>query len=316
MENLARKKERSPPEKDLNLESTFLKGFAQEQNTSFHLEKEKTVMEITVNAIVKELENRGYIVDEQTCIKNGIEVLGLAVKKNEDDKVVPTIYPEDIIKEADERGLTVSEVVEGLIPVIEQRPSIDIDRFTDRDYLLSHVRIGVQKEGNENLVKRNSPFEGIEEYLYIADDMDGQGFSVKLKPQMLEMAGIKAKGLFKVAEANNHEEFTATPMINLISKMMGEDVGAIEDLPMYVISNKAGMKGASAMLDKKSISALADEIGVHEFVLLPSSIHECILVPHTRESDLEMFENMVREVNATTVDPLERLVDRAYLLTA
>lgn len=31
MENLARKKERSPPEKDLNLESTFLKGSAQEQ---------------------------------------------------------------------------------------------------------------------------------------------------------------------------------------------------------------------------------------------------------------------------------------------
>ena len=154
-------------------------------------------MEITVNAIVKELENRGYIVDEQTCIKNGIEVLGLAVKKNEDDKVVPTIYPEDIIREADERGLAVSEVVECLIPVIEQRPSIDIDRFTDREYLLSHVRIGV-----------------------------------------------------------------------------------------------------------------------HEFVLLPSSIHECILVPHTRESDLEMFENMVKEVNATTVDPLERLVDRAYLLTA
>lgn len=55
---------------------------------------------------------------------------------------------------------------------------------------------------------------------------------------------------------------------------------------------------------------------VGEFVLLPSSIHECILVPHTRESDLEMFENMVKEVNATTVDPLERLVDRAYLLTA
>ena len=102
-------------------------------------------MEITVNAIVKELENRGYIVDEQTCIKNGIEVLGLAVKKNEDDKVVPTIYPEDIIREADERGLAVSEVVECLIPVIEQRPSIDIDRFTDREYLLSHVRIGVHE---------------------------------------------------------------------------------------------------------------------------------------------------------------------------
>lgn len=85
---------------------------------------------------------------------------------------------------------------------------------------------------------------------------------------------------------------------------------------MYVLSNKSNIKGASAMLDKKGIVELADRIGVHEFVLLPSSIHECILVPKTSDVDMEMFENMVKEVNATTVDPLERLVDRAYLLTA
>ncbi|MBO5620479.1 MAG: hypothetical protein J5959_02480, partial [Butyrivibrio sp.] len=76
------------------------------------------------------------------------------------------------------------------------------------------------------------------------------------------------------------------------------------------------IKGASAMLDKEGIGELAERIGIHEFVLLPSSIHECILVPKVGEVDMEMFENMVREVNATTVDPLDKLVDRAYLLTA
>lgn len=70
------------------------------------------------------------------------------------------------------------------------------------------------------------------------------------------------------------------------------------------------------MLDRVGIRELADSIGVHEFILLPSSIHECILVPKVGEVDMEMFENMVREINTTTVDPLDRLIDRAYLLTA
>lgn len=275
-------------------------------------------MNITKDMIIEELTNRGYVVAEQTCIKNGIEVIGLAVKKSEDEKVVPTIYPEDIIKGAYERELTVAEVVDSLIPVIESRPTFDVERFTDPEYITSHVHIGVQKEGTEELVKRQSPFEGIEEYLYVADEMDGQGFSVKLKPHMLECAGLKAEGLFKIAEVVNHEEFTAKPLMDVISGMLGEDFeGDCQGIaPMYVLSNKSNMKGASAMLDKKGIEELADRIGVHEFVLLPSSIHECILVPKMGDMDMEMFENMVREVNETTVDPLERLVDRAYLLTA
>ena len=123
--------------------------------------------------------------------------------------------------------------------------------------------------------------------------------------------------LFEVAERHNHEEFTAQPLMNIIAQMMGTDsFGSDETAPMFVLSNKSNIKGASAMLDKKGIGELAERIGVHEFVLLPSSIHECILVPKTDEVDMEVFENMVKEVNATTVDPLDRLVDRAYLLTA
>ncbi len=274
-------------------------------------------MNMTTDMIKRELENRGYIVAEQTCIKNGVEVLGLSVKADKEDKVVPTIYPEDIIKGAYEKDLTVSEVVDSLIPMFEQRLDFDLDRFTDPDYITSHVHIGVQKEGTEELVKRQSPFEGIEEYLYITDEMNKQGFTVKLKPHMLEIAGLTQSELFKVAEENNHKEFTAKPLIDIIGGIMGEEIS--EDCgvaPMYVISNKSNMKGASAMLDKKGIGELADRIGVHEFVLLPSSIHECILVPKMDNTEMEMFENMVKEINATIVDPLEKLVDRAYLLTA
>ena len=274
-------------------------------------------MEITVNSIIEELTNRGFIVSEQTCIKNGIEKKGVSVKKTEEDRIAPTLYLEEIVRDAEEKNLFLSEVVDRLVSLVSKEFTFDIDKLFSSDYIESHVRIGVQKEGTEDLLKRTSSFEGIEEYLYIADENEGEGFSIKLKPEMAKKAGLSESHLFEVAEKNNLEEFTAKPLMDIISQMIGgETIPEDEVAPMYVLSNKSNIKGASAMLDKKGIGELADRIGVHEFVLLPSSIHECILVPKVGGVDLEMFENMVKEVNATTVDPLERLVDRAYLLTA
>ena len=275
-------------------------------------------MIISVNSIIEELTNRGYVVAEQTCIKNGIEKKGFTVRKSEEDRIAPTIYLEDVVKEAAERDMTFTEVMEKLENLVSREFTFDVEKIFSADYITEHIRIGVQREGTEEIIKRRSEFEGIEEYLYLTDNYGEEGISIKLNPHMAERAGLSEEYLFEVAEKNNHEEFTAEPLMNIIAQIMGaDDFGSDEDFaPMFVLSNKNKVKGASAMLDKKGIGELADRIGVHEFVLLPSSIHECILVPKTREVDLEVFENMVKEVNAATVDPLDQLVDRAYLLTA
>jgi len=52
-----------------------------------------------------------------------------------------------------------------------------------------------------------------------------------------------------------------------------------------------------------------------KIVVLPSSVHEMLLVPYTEEMSLEDFSAMVSEVNNTEVRPEERLTDRAYIIT-
>ena len=105
---------------------------------------------------------------------------------------------------------------------------------------------------------------------------------------------------FKIAERNNHEEFTAEPLFlsipGLADNIEIDETDAASQI--YVISNGLSFKGASAMLDKNGIEELAEKNGVHEFVLIPSSIHECILVPKMGEGDMDFFDSMVREVNA------------------
>ena len=51
-----------------------------------------------------------------------------------------------------------------------------------------------------------------------------------------------------------------------------------------------------------------------DLYILPSSVHELILVPAYEYIDVYQLYEMVKEVNDTQVAPEERLTDRAYIL--
>ena len=82
----------------------------------------------------------------------------------------------------------------------------------------------------------------------------------------------------------------------------------------YVISNKSSIKGASAILNKKVLKEFAQKLNISKFLVLPSSVHEMLLLPYTDEIDIEEFSQMVKEVNCSQVKPEERLTDRAYVI--
>ncbi len=56
----------------------------------------------------------------------------------------------------------------------------------------------------------------------------------------------------------------------------------------------------------------SERVGNQSFFILPSSIHELLIVPDNGMMDLKALEQMVREVNETTVDPAEKLTDNVY----
>ena len=49
-----------------------------------------------------------------------------------------------------------------------------------------------------------------------------------------------------------------------------------------------------------------------DFFILPSSIHEILIVPDNGEMGLKDLEAMVKEVNATQVAPADKLTDSVY----
>ena len=53
----------------------------------------------------------------------------------------------------------------------------------------------------------------------------------------------------------------------------------------------------------------------NEFFVLPSSVHECLIVTATADMEVSSLVSMVRDVNQSQVAPDERLSDSVYVYT-
>ena len=102
-------------------------------------------------------------------------------------------------------------------------------------------------------------------------------------------------------------------MKDILAEMMPE--AQLEELPdtvpMYVLSNKANVQGASCILYPNLLKDFASAINGN-FYILPSSIHECIFLPAESVEDPTTLQSMVKEVNMTQVEECEVLSDSVY----
>ena len=83
------------------------------------------------------------------------------------------------------------------------------------------------------------------------------------------------------------------------------------DEQMFVASVSDNIHGAGVIVYPNFFEDTAEKLG-GDFYVLPSSIHEVLLVRDNGEMTAKDLEAMVREVNATKVAPEEQLTDHVY----
>ena len=79
---------------------------------------------------------------------------------------------------------------------------------------------------------------------------------------------------------------------------------------MNIMTNANRTNGAGVILYQDVLKEFAEEMG-HDLYIIPSSIHETILLPMLGD-DWEALSQMVKEVNATQLAPEEVLSDHVY----
>lgn len=105
---------------------------------------------------------------------------------------------------------------------------------------------------------------------------------------------------------------------SMLATLMGDDMAdAIpDDEPqkrMQVINTKCfgGCYGAGVLANKNILEEIRAKEG--DFYIIPSSIHECIVIPKDLGGEVSVVKDMINEVNASVVDPTDVLSDNLYL---
>ncbi len=172
------------------------------------------------------------------------------------------------------------------------------------DVLTKALRVGVRKETGCPFA-RKTKFDGIEQYLYFLHD--GQ----------IAPYESSAEQMWEIARNNTFQsdDVCVFPMGNMVpfqllsgSDEVDEKKEALNET--MIVTNAARSYGAVHILNDSLMGPFTD--GKH--VMLPSSVHEVIILPVPEEYDHECFDSMVRDVNERCVDEEIQLSDRAYLL--
>ena len=259
--------------------------------------------------IIQELKDRGYNAEAQDIIKNGVLKEGIVLKTPKKN-ISPTVYVDDFIR----RGLSVDEATDACIRIFESNSSVsfDIEKLFDRDFLLEHSFLGLQKTSEEDICRQPTDFEGIEQFIYVRINIgDGLG-SIKLTPVILDRANVLYEEVLASAEKNT---FAETKFVS-ITEMLGLPFEPDDSPSITCVTNSSNTKGASSILDKEKLKEYAKEHNTNRIIAIPSSIHEFIIMPcHDEDIDLDALSDLVNQVNAESVPPEEQLGTKAFVIT-
>ena len=136
--------------------------------------------------------------------------------------------------------------------------------------------------------------------------------TVQITNEHMQRWGVNAEFLYQAGLENTCKFFPAefTSMQELIEEMVG-NVGE-ERGEMYVLTNGMRQYGATVLL-YPNILDMIGEILQDDYYMLPSSVHEVIILPKQQGIPKPIMDTMVQEINDTYLIPKETLSDHAYL---
>lgn len=127
-----------------------------------------------------------------------------------------------------------------------------------------------------------------------------------MKKEMMDFHKQQLQEDISLDEQEKEAEQAANDFIELL-----QHDDSKRNLNMYVLSNTKGINGAGCLLYPDVLSGFASKIDNDLFVL-PSSIHELILVPYEESLGIYQLKEMVKEINQTQVPAEEVLSDAIY----
>lgn len=288
----------------------------------------------TVKAAIDVSLGAGHEVEVREVLKNnGTRLTGLTIKNEEKSNVAPTIYLEGFYDKY-QNGVSASSIVEEIMRIYDTHKvdcRFDASMVTEYDRAKEKICYKLVNAERNKALLEDAPHiivcDDLAVLFYILVSNDGEGTAtITVRNNMSDLWGVSADELFELALANTQRLFRGTVMsmasvmMELLSDRLDEEgckefydmVVSENDVPMYVCTNTSKINGAGVILYENLLKDFAQKVGT-DFYILPSSVHETLLIPVSDQFDVETLRAMVCEVNMTQVAPEEQLSDQVYL---
>ena len=275
--------------------------------------------------------NAGYIAGEGGNItinhvikNNGCEMDGLVIMEKGKD-IAPTIYL-DSLYELYTNGENIKSIIRQIELIYEQNKNnvtFDVNILKHFDTIKDKIVYKVVNyRSNEKLLEQ-VPHKRILDlavvFYCLLDNEYGRSATALIYNNNLKNWNVNIDDVYKAALKNTpdllHSKISS--MAALFEKcdvnVDGEEGDLKDYVPsdMYVLTNESKLNGAACILYENVLYDFAQKLGA-DLYILPSSVHEVILLPKLSMFEKDELVNMVKEVNTEGVAADEVLSDHVY----
>lgn len=266
---------------------------------------------------------------------NGVVVHGLTFRR-EDENVAPTLYLEHWFEKLKSKRLSVDDILGQIICTYQDLPEPnipDMEEYLSSPELINkiNVRLLNMKKNRRMIEERNLVFYKVPNtdmvclfYIRISSEGDTVG-EVALSETLMERylpTFEDAKELYdEVVSKVSADKISLEPVAKFANKIIKERGFDMPPIPLeanflHVLTNDTRMFGASVLLTEAGRRLLLERFPNGKLTILPSSIHETLIMETENNERVWMLQEMVKEVNATQLEDVDYLSDNVYHLDA
>lgn len=264
--------------------------------------------------------------------KNNSVVRDAVVIQKKGQNVNPTIYLEQFYDEY-LKGMDICCIAKKILLINDEysvNENFVVDDFFEFENIKSKIVFKLVNTEKNLALLEDVPHRDFYDltliYCCIIDDVFGDFASTVVHNCHMNNWGIDESILFEIGYENTLDRLGCTfkSMNELMLDMLASGKldketmeGILEQLsddeqkcPMYILTNNNKLFGAGLMVYSHILEDIARKIG--SFYIIPSSIHEIIMVPDGCSMDEQSMLDMVSEVNSTQLSYDEVLSDNIY----
>lgn len=238
-------------------------------------------------------------------------------------EIAPTMYYRAMFEEYC-AGATVQQLASDALKIADESIAVKFSfRDLDSDYVKKNAFVVVVNAAANEQMLKTCPHKLLAGGLavcakfHVDIGLDNKG-TIQVNNELLSHLKLTKDEVLDWAISNtSKEQFFCKNLGSFIKDMLFEgadeiaDPSEFEEISAYVLMLPGGSYGAAALACNDVLERTMEQVG-EDCYILPSSLHELLLIPKSTGFSVEELQEMVESVNSSQLLPEEILSNRVF----